>query len=147
MNNPQNPNETTENLHTNDVFSKLSQSQWRYVTAMAENPAFTKKQAAEYIGLTPDTVYRWPDYVDASVDIARKNIHEAALTMRKQSVLKAIAVKISLLDSADDTVRNKAASDLIEWELGKANQPISGKDGGAIEVIFKHPEKPKHDTD
>lgn len=114
-------------------FSLLTDSQWRFVTAMTENPSWSKKEAAEYIGLNPRTVYAWDTYVDNAILIARKNIHAAAIERRKQALLKAIAVKIALLDSDDESVRSKAATELIEWELGKAKQmtEITGKDGGS----------------
>jgi hypothetical protein len=116
--------ETTENPQSDDVFRQLSDTQWRFITAMVENPTFTKKDAAKHIGITADTVYRWDKTVDIAIEKARADVHRAALEMRKQAVLRAIAVKIKLLDSDDENVRSKAATEIIEWELGKANQPI-----------------------
>lgn len=126
--------QNTENPHTSDVFSLLSDTQWRFVTAMIENPSFSKKDAAHHIGITPDHVYRWPDYVNDAIAQARADVHEAARTMRRQAVLKAIAVKIALLNSDDEAIRSKAATEIIEWELGKASQitEVTGKDGGAL---------------
>ena len=111
---------TTQNQHTNDVFAQLSKNQWRFVTAMVENPSFSKKDGANHINITPDTVYRWDKVVDDAIELARKNVHDAALSMRKQAVLEAIAVKVALLKSEDEAIRSKAASEIIEWELGKA---------------------------
>jgi len=115
-NNKKNP----RNQHTDGVFAQLSDKQWRFVTAMVENPSFSKKDAATYIGLVPDTAYRWPSYVNEAVEQARRNVHDAALAMRKQAVLKAVGVKLALLNSDDEAIRSKAASEIIEWELGKA---------------------------
>ena len=120
-------------------FSLLSDTQWRYVTAMVENPNFSKKDAAEHLDLSPATVYEWTQkapYVEEALLQARSDIHSVALERRKQAVLKAIAVKIALLDSEDEGVRSRAATELIEWELGKAtmSHEHSGKDGGAIET-------------
>jgi len=95
------------------------------VTARVENPSFSKKDAAEYIGIEPNTVYKWDTYVDDALEVARADIHRAALDRRKQAVLKAIAVKIALLDSEDENVRSKVASEIIEWELGKASQGVT----------------------
>jgi len=117
-----NNTQTTENQHTDDLFSQLSDTQWRFVTAMVENPSFSKKDAAVHIGITADTVYRWDKVVDKAIEQARANVHDAALSMRKQAVLKAIAVKIALLDSDDENVRSRVSTELIEWELGKASQ-------------------------
>lgn len=139
-----NNSQNTENQHTEDLFSQLSDTQWRFVTAMVENPSYTKKDAANHIGITPDTVYRWDKVVDRAIEQARLNIHNAALGMRKQAVLKAIAVKIALLDSDDENVRSRAATELIEWELGKATQQhdIGNADGKPFET--KHTEHVVH---
>lgn len=130
----QTPNKITEKPQNIDPFALLSDTEWRFVTAMVENPTFSKKQAAEHIGITPDYMYRWGAHVDEAVILSRRNIHDAALSMRKKAVLKAIAVKVKLLDSEDENVRSKAASEIIEWELGKATQKNehTGADGGAI---------------
>lgn len=132
----------SQKQHIEDVFSQLSDSQWRFVTAMVENPHYSKKDAANHIRVTPDTVYRWPKYVDHAIEIARKDVHRAALSMRKQAVLKAIAVKLKLLDSEDENVRSKAASEIIEWELGKATQRTenTGVDGGPIVYKLVYPD-------
>lgn len=136
--------EQTENPQRQDPFAQLSDSQWRFVTAMVENPTYSKKDAAAHIGITSDTVYRWPKYVDEAIEQARRDVHEAARSMRRQAVLKAIAVKLALLDSEDESVRSKAATEIIEWELGKAIQRSehTGADGGALEIIIR-----EHDAD
>lgn len=125
-----------ENPHTESPFDRLTQSQWRFVTAMVENPDFTKKAAAEHVGLTPDYVYRWGAHVDEAIAIARQDIHAAAIASRRQALLKAIAVKRALLDSDDENIRSKAATEIIDWELGRASQrnEVTGKDGGTLNI-------------
>lgn len=132
----ENKPKTTSDLHTNAIFELLSDNQMRFVTAMVSNPSFSKREAAEHIGLNPDTVYRWGTIINDAVDQARLDTHMATLEMRKQAVMKAMRVKIALLDSDDENVRSKAATELIEWELGKANQRTehTGADGKPIEV-------------
>lgn len=125
-------------------FLLLSDTQWRYITAMVENPTFSKKDAASHIGLSVSTIYEWTKktpYVDIALEHARANIHEAALERRKQAVLKAIAVKIALLDSEDEGVRSKAASEIIEWELGKAkNSTDVTTNGKDISITLVYPD-------
>ena len=120
-------------------FLYLTDSQWRFVTAMVENPSWNKKQGAEHIGLNPRTVYAWGDYVDVAIEFARKDIHQAAVERRKQAILKAIAVKVALLDSEDENIRSKAATEIIEWELGKATQRTenTGANGSALEYVVR----------
>ena len=136
-------NETdTPNLHIEaDPFSMLSDVQWRYVTARIDNPKFTKKDTAEHLKLNVQTVYRWPHFVDEALALAREDMHKAALTVRKNALLKAMQVKLKLLDHKDGRIRDKAATDILEWELGKASQPISGtgKDGAIMIVNLQAP--------
>jgi len=115
--------------------------QWRYVTKMIDKPQYTKKEAAQELKRSPATVYNWPKYVDAAIAKAREDMHEAALTVRKNALLKAMRVKTALLDNKDARVRDKAATDILEWELGKAMQPLGGKgkDGAIPIVIIKAP--------
>lgn len=124
---------------TDDPFAMLSDLQWRYVTAMLDNPSFTKADGARFIGIKPNTVYNWDKYVDKAITLAREDMHRAALTVRKQSLLKAMRVKLALLDSDDEGVRGRAATDILEWELGKATQPLGGpgKDGEIIVKVIR----------
>lgn len=130
---------TTENhseKSNTEPFALLSDSQWRFVTTMLGDPSLSKKEAAELCGLSHNTVYGWGKHVDEAIRMGRESIHAAALARRKQAVLKAISVKTALLDSDDENVRSKAATEIIEWELGRATsrQEITGANGGAIEV-------------
>jgi hypothetical protein len=120
-------------IESDDPFLRLSDVQWRYVTTIIDNPQFSKKDAAGAIGVRPATVYNWPKYVDQAVAKAREDMHEAALTVRKNALLKAMRVKTALLDHKDGRIRDKAATDILEWELGKAAQPLKGgADDGAF---------------
>jgi len=144
-------NETQQEKSTilADPFALLTDSQWRFVTAMLDNPSFSKADAARDVGLKPNTVYAWPDHVDAALLLAREDMHRAALSVRKQALLKAMQVKLDLLESKDAKLRDKVATDIIEWELGKAIQraqhEVSGRDGGAI--VLQWPDAPKLSDD
>lgn len=90
----------------------------RYVVARLDHP--NKKEAAEAIGVSPQIVYRWPDEVDEAVKIMQADIVSGALAMRKKSLARAMAIKIAGLDSDDDRISQKSATEIIEWETGKA---------------------------
>jgi hypothetical protein len=124
----------SKNQQNIDPFQLLTSDQWRFVTAMLEDKNRSKKDAADAIGVPDSTMYKWPDYVDDAIKSALSDIHEASKEYRKQQLLKAIAVKASGLDSEDETVRQKTATEFIEWELGRAKQPQehTGKDGGDL---------------
>lgn len=132
--------EKREKLHNEtgeSPFLLLSDTQWRYITAMIENPTFSKKEAADYIGISEKTAYGWTQkapHVDEALEISRKDVHSATLARRKQLTLKALAVKASGLDSEDENIRQKTATEILEWELGKATQHTETKTDGEVKV-------------
>lgn len=103
-----------------EVLKHLSVDQVRYVIARMDYP--TKGEAAQAIGLKPDTVYRWNGEVELAVELMAMDALESAKSVRRRNLLKAMAVKVKGLDSSDESVRQKTATELIEWELGKALQ-------------------------
>jgi len=112
---------------------RLSKDQIRFVVALQEYPS--KREAAEAIGLKPDTVYRWNGEVEEAARLMAQERLEMAKALRRNSLIKAIMVKLSALDSNDEGVRQKAATEFIEWEMGKAGQKVDLNNGG--EVILK----------
>lgn len=131
-----------EQTRLREILAQLTKNQLRLVIALQEYP--TKDEAAKAIKLSPRTVYNWKPEVNAMIDEAAQimtaNVLEAALEIRRHNLVKAMAVKSAGLDSANEIVRQKAASEIIEWELGKPNQPLSGKDG---EPLIPPPETMK----
>ena len=125
-----------------EILPQLSKDQLRFAIACQDYP--TKKEAAESIGMKPNTTYGWPDIVDEASRLLAVESTSAALAIRRRNLVKAMAVKANGLDSDDEKIRQNAATELIEWELGKASQSVAltGADGGAI-VILKWPEAAK----
>lgn len=135
---------TIQQKSTINPFVLLTDSQWRFITAMIENPQFSKADGARHVGLKPNTVYTWGDHVDEALELARGDIQQAALQARKAVLLKAIRVKSRGLDSKDERVRQSVATEIIEWELGKPTQRSehSGPDGGALTVRVVYDDAP-----
>ena len=81
-------------------------------------------------------MYRWPDEVKEAVRLMAYDGMITAQHIRRKALAKAMLVKVKGLDSDDDSLRQRVATEIIEWEMGKAMQPqeISGKGGGAIIV-------------
>lgn len=125
-----------------EILAQLTKNQVRLVVALQEYPS--TDEAAKAIRLSPKTVYNWnPEarqLIEEAAQIMSANVLEAALEIRRHNLVKAMAVKSAGLDSPNEVIRQKAASEIIEWELGKPNQPISGKDGSpiVIEVSLKN---------
>jgi hypothetical protein len=112
-----------------EVLKHLSVDQVRYVVARMDYP--TKGEAAQAIGLKPDTVYRWNGNVERAVELMALDTVESAKAVRVRNLLKAMAIKVKGLDSDDEKVRQNVATELIEWEMGKAlqKQDLSNSDG------------------
>lgn len=58
--------------------------------------------------------------------------------IRRRNLAKAMMVKAAGLDAEDERIRQSVATELIEWEMGKATQKqeIAGAEGGAIFVRY-----------
>lgn len=119
-------NETVKNdtdytlLSDSELWALLTPLQRRYVVASTENPDMNIKQLAEYIGASPRTAYEWDGRVNEAVDRALKRAHDSAIAMRQSALVKAMAVKLALLDNEDVAIRNRVATEIIEWELGRS---------------------------
>lgn len=121
-----------------EAMACLSPNQLRYAVARLDYK--TKGEAAEAIGLKPDTVYRWNGDVERAVMLMERDRREAALQIAKKNLVKAVMVKVHGLDSDDEDVRQKVATELIEMEFGKPKQrsEVTGDSGGPvlIRVIY-----------
>jgi hypothetical protein len=131
-----NASETTQKSiseQLSEIWKQLSRNQRRFVVAAQEFA--TKKEAAESIGLEPDTVYRWPKVVDDAIDLFSQDIESAALGIILNNAGKAAMIKAAGLDSDDEKIRQLSATEILDRVLGRPTQKqeISGKDGEAIE--------------
>jgi len=114
--------------------ARLTTNQIRFVVSRQDFQ--TDREAAEAIGLKPDTVYRWPEDVKLAVQLMAQDGLVVASHIRRTHVAKAMLVKVGALDSDDESARQKAATEIIEWEMGKAvqRQEHTGAEGAPIEV-------------
>ena len=119
------------------VLAELTVDQIRFVVARQEFS--TDKEAAGEIGIKPDTVYQWK-YKGCPIDEALRLMALdgviVAKHLRRRNLAKAMAVKVAGLDSGDERIRQGVATEIVEWEIGKAKQTteVSGRDGGPIET-------------
>lgn len=96
---------------------------------IARSECNTLKQACELTGLKYRGVRFWRsedperrERFERALRLVAQDAVAAALEIRRRTVGKAMAVKARLLDSDDERIRSAAASDIIEWEMGKAKQ-------------------------
>ena len=118
-------NETKPENPTNrlsQILPQLTKDQLRFIVALQEYP--TKDAAAKAIKVKPATTYEWPDIVDEAARLLALDAVTAAREIRRRNLVKAMSVKAAGLDSKDASLRQKVASEIIEWELGKAATAI-----------------------
>ena len=126
---------TSERL--GEVLTQLSTDQIRFV--IARQDVSTDKEAAEGIGIKPNTVYNWPAVVKEATQLMAADGLVVAQHIRSHNVAKAMQVKVAGLNSDDERVRQGVATEVIEWEMGKATlrQVITGADGEPIVLQVK----------
>lgn len=112
-----------------EILDQLSADQIRFVVARLEHPS--DKEAAEAIGVAPSTVYKWPDEVKEAVRLLACDGVIAARHIRRKALANAMLVKVGGLTSQDEKIRQAVATEIIEWELGRAMQTnqIGGLEG------------------
>ena len=97
------------------IWATLGHNQRRFVIAMLE--CSTKKEAAESIGIKPDTAYHWNGQVDEATALARQDIQSAAVGILGAASTKAAAIKTAGLDSDNERLRQDAASEILDRNL------------------------------
>lgn len=114
------------------VLSQLSLDQIRFVIARQE--CGTDREAIQQLGMSESTVYHWPPIVKEAVRLMHRDGLVTALHLRRRSLARAMAIKIKLLDTDDERLRDKVATDIIEAELGKAleRRELSGPSGAPL---------------
>lgn len=118
------------------IWAQLNHNQRRYVVAMQESS--TKREAAQAIDLEPDTVYRWPTLVDEAVELMALNIKDAAIDILANAAVKAAMIKVAGLDSSNEKIRQDAATEILDRQLGKPLQKseVAGEGGGPLLIKY-----------
>ena len=124
-----------------DILEQLSFDQKRFIIERQQTS--TDKEAAEAIGIKPETVYRWRQEgapIDEALSLMVHDGIVMATHLRRKALAKAMAVKVAGLDEADNRLRQGVATEIIEWEMGKAGQKmeLSGKDGEPLILPVQH---------
>ena len=130
---------TSVDSELDSVLSQLGTDQVRFV--IARQDFATDKEAAEFIGYTPDTVSRWKRKgapIDEAVRLMVNDGLVTALHIRRRNLAKAMAVKVAGLDSDSELIRQKTATEIVEWELGKATQPQEIQGEMSNELIVRY---------
>ncbi len=133
--NEQNPEKSTSEQFA-AVWATLGHNQKRFVIAMLE--CKTKKEAAQSIGIKPDTAYHWNELVDKVIELARSDIQSAAVGIIAAAGSKAAAIKAGGLDSDNERIRQDSATEILDRNMGKPTQrqELTGKDGGEVTIKY-----------
>lgn len=135
--------ESQEKQKLQIALAQLTKDQLRFIVALQEH--HTKDAAAKAIGVKVATVYNWPaELIDEAARLMALDVANSALELRKRNLIKAMGVKAAGLDSKNEVVRQKVATEIIEGELGKAQERIDHTTGGEkIEIIVKYADNSK----
>ena len=121
--------ENQEKSRLQTILTQLTKDQLRFVVALQEHKS--KDAAARALKLKPDTVYHWnAELLDEASRLMAIETVGYALEIRRQALAKAMMVKAAGLDSRNEGVRQKTATEIIEWGLGKAAQSLDVTSGG-----------------
>jgi len=130
-------NGTSEALK--EVLKRLSIDQIRYVVARQQ--CATDADAAKAIGIGRRTVYNWGDDVRLAVRLMAEDGLTMALHIRHEHLAEAMLVKIDGLKSDEERIRQSVATELIEWEMGKAMQKQEVDASGELTIRVEYVEQ------
>ena len=120
-------NQEKQKLQT--ILAQLTKDQLRFIVALQEH--HTKDAAAKAINVKVATVYNWDaSLIDEAARLMALDVVKSAIELRRRNLIKAMGVKAAGLDSKNEIVRQKTATEIIEWETGKAGQLLDITSGG-----------------
>ena len=118
------------------VLAQLTAEQVRYAIARRESKDIT--EACRAIGMRRQRYHEWPEnersLIDEVVRLMERDGVVTALHLRRRSLAEAMGVKTAGLRDPDPKLRQGVATELIEWELGKAKQSMDTNVHGDVRV-------------
>lgn len=131
-----------------EILATLTPEQIRFLVARLD--AVTDIDAARRAGLTEQSPYKWRNQgvaIDEALNLLAVDGLIMAAHLRRRNLARAMQVKVDGLDARDQRLRQAVATEIIEWELGKAvqKQEVTGKDGAPVEISEVIIERPVRD--
>jgi len=111
-----------------DLLRQLSVDQIRFVAARQH--CSSDAEAANQIGVKPNTVYGWPETVKRAAKLMQFDGVIAAAEVLRQHVVDAAMVKIDGLTLDDDRLRQSVATEILDRVLGKAIETVDVQSKG-----------------
>lgn len=112
MDDPHNAEEKSIPEQLQTALAQLSTMQIKYVVARQSTQTVT--EAANEVGIKPDTVYRWPKIVKEAVRLMAADGLIVARHILHSNVAKAAMVKAGGLDSKSEKTQQDAATDILD---------------------------------
>lgn len=111
-----------DNRAFEEVWEQLTPNQRRFVTKRRLHA--TKRETAEAIDMSPNTVYQWPDIVDTAIAMYEHNTLKAAQMELEEAVAEAAQVKVQEIREPGSTTKSQqeAAEEILDRVAGKATQ-------------------------
>jgi len=107
--------------------------------ASAQSEGATRTDGAKAIGKSINTVKKWDlSKVDRMVTLMVQHRIETALIQRERLLSRAVAVKAKGLEDPDPKIRQRVATEIIDWNLGRAGQTKSIQHSGTVKVEGLH---------
>ena len=116
----------------NELWEMLSENQRRYVLARPKHT--TKADTARAIGLTPKTIYTWPDEVEKCAGLITTHRAQAVRTTLEEGATQAALRLLELMESTHDATALGAVKFLVEQAIGKAVATQKTELSGKVEV-------------
>ena len=105
-----------------EIKQQLSPDQLRYIYERVTTR--TDAEAARNVGLSPETVYNWPEkrLVQEAVRLMVDDGLQASLDILRRNLARAARVKVAGLDSRKEAIKQAAATEILDRFHGKPTQ-------------------------
>lgn len=129
------------------IYSRMTPMQREYMVMLSESASLgdCNKRLAEKHGNTSYNWYNkfrsWTEVVREGIIYGSKALYDepmaAATAIKKAHLTKAALVKVQGLDSQDERVRQGVATELLEWEYGKAGVRLTTETDDKLGDIYE----------
>lgn len=118
-----------------EALRSLNRCRFDFVLARAQSDTTT--EALTKIGKSSAWYYSFPQDERTQLEALAEKLHQEralkAYYILEEATEDAANVKVAGLKSRDERTKQQAASEILDRVLGKAFQPVTGKDGGPIQ--------------
>lgn len=130
---PETPAERREEYRR--IVNSLTWTQRKFITNLHLTGGGIEKAAA-LTGIESAAVRQWKTEWRKAYALSLEDAEMAAKEQLRGALAKAVGVKIELLDSPSEKTRSRAATEIVEWLLGKAvaKSEVSGPGGDPIQI-------------